>query len=257
MSGSSPPGVTASFTEADGMTVIGNFLQSICSPYPIVVVRQIGNLAPGVNTRVPEPDSGDFIVLSSMRQPRLATNLSIYSDNVFIGSIAGTTLTVASVTRGVVPIGAVLLDSSWPPNLVANTVIQYQLSGTSGGVGTYQLSQSQTISSRNLYAGVAHRTAAAQWTVQADIHGPNSMNNARTIDTLFRSEFATDFFSAQNPQIAPLYAGDPHNAPFQNEEQQIEFRWVIDLEFQINVDIGTPQQFADTVKVTTIEAETL
>jgi hypothetical protein len=253
----SPPGITSSFTEAQGFQAVGNFLQSICSPTPIEVIRQIGNTAPGVNNRVPEPINGDFIVMSSLRQPRLATNLETYADNVFVGSVAANALTVTSITRGSVPLGAILLDGTYPPILLPNTTILSQLMGTAGGIGVYMLSNSQTLSSQTLYAGVASRVAAAQWTVQVDIHGPNSMNNARVVETLTRSEYAVDFFAGQNPAIVPMYAGDPHQAPWQNEEQQIELRWVLDLEFQINVIIGTPQQFADQVKVTTVEADAI
>jgi hypothetical protein len=249
------PGVFASFTEADGFKVIGNFLQAYCAPYSLIVIRAIGNTAPGVNSRVPEPIEGDFIVMSSMSQPRLATNLSEYVDNIFVGSILGDLLTVTALTRGSIEVGSLLFDGNWPQKIAAGTTIKKQLNGTPNGAGAYEVSVSQTLAAENLYAGIRTDIAAAEWIVQLDVHGPNSMNNSRLIDTLFRSEVAVDFFFTQNPQIVPLYSDDPRQSPFQNEEQQIEFRWTIDLHMQINVTISTPQQFADQIKIKTIAVD--
>jgi hypothetical protein len=252
-----PPGVLISFTEAQGFTVLGNFLQSICGPSPLPVIRQIGNTAPGVNSRVPEPIGGDFIVMSSLSQPRLATNLTTYADNIFSGSITGTTLTVSAVTRGVVPIGALFIDSNFPSGVAPGTTIVSQLNDTSCGVGTYKVSKAQTLTARMLYAGIRTDIAAAEWLVQLNVHGPNSGNNVRTIDTLFRSEYAVDYFTAQKQPIAPLYCDDPRQATWENAEQQMEFNWTIDLHMEIDVAIGTQQQFADRVKVPAINAGAL
>lgn len=55
----------------------------------------------------------------------------------FTGSIAGNVLTVASLVSGVVMKGQTLFDVS--SELVANTIITGQLSGTKGGEGTYSV----------------------------------------------------------------------------------------------------------------------
>ncbi len=57
------------------------------------------------------------------------------------GSIAGTTLTVASVTAGVLAIGTIIEGTG----ITAGTTITAYLTGT-GGVGTYTVSPSQSVS---------------------------------------------------------------------------------------------------------------
>ena len=59
----------------------------------------------------------------------------------FTGTIAGTTLTVTGATAGTIALN----QSIEGPGLVADTFIVTQLTGTSGGNGTYTVSQSQTI----------------------------------------------------------------------------------------------------------------
>lgn len=252
-----PPGVTIAFTEAQGFVILGNFLRSICAPSPLPVIRQIGNTAPGVNSRVPQPIVGDFIVMSSLSQPRLATNLTTYADNIFSGSISGSILTVSTVTRGIVPIGAIFIDSNYPSGVTVGTTIIGPISGVTCGAGAYNVSVPQTLSARTLYAGVRQDVAAAEWLVQLNVHGPNSANNVRMIDTLFRSDYAVDYFTAQGQPIAPLYCDDPRQATWENAEQQMEFDWTIDLHMEIDVAIGTHQQFADQVKVPALNARTL
>lgn len=58
------------------------------------------------------------------------------------GSIAGTTLTVASVTTGGPVAGGQAVSGS---GALPGTVIQSQLTGTPGGAGTYLLNNSQTV----------------------------------------------------------------------------------------------------------------
>jgi hypothetical protein len=62
----------------------------------------------------------------------------------FTGSISGTTLTVTAMTFGSLVRGSVLTAGS---GLANNTIITGRLTGT-GGVGTYTVSPSQTVSSR-------------------------------------------------------------------------------------------------------------
>lgn len=252
-----PPGVGISFTEAQGFSVLGKFLGTVAAPYPISMVRQVGNTAPGVNNRVPEPSDGDFIVMSSLSMPRLSTNLTTFADNAFTGSITGNALTVTAIQRGTVPIGSLFIDTSYPSAVAAGTIITSQISGTPNGIGVYSVSVSQNLTSRALYAGIRFDMAPAQWEVQLDIHGPNSMQNARTIDTLIRSDYAVDFFAAQGLPIVPLYCGDPRQAAWENSEQQMEFRWVMEVCLEIDVIITVPQQFADQVKINLIEADDL
>lgn len=249
-----PPGVISSFTEDQGFTVLGQFLQSICAPAPITVIRQRGETSPGQNVNVPEPQDDDFVIMSSLGQERLEFNETTFRDDIFTASISGMVLTVTEVERGSVEIGSLLRDLASPTRLLPSTVIQSQIEGAPGGVGQYTVLPSQAVVQERMFGGVRADLAGTKWTVQLDVHGPNSMNNARTIDTLFFSEVATDFFSATGLPVAPLYSSDPHQAPFVNAEQSVEYRWVIDVCLEIGVVVSTPQQFADEVVVKTIEA---
>jgi hypothetical protein len=62
------------------------------------------------------------------------------STSSFTGSISGTTLTVTAVASGTIIVGQVLTGNS----ATSGTTISSQLTGTTGGVGTYTVSISQT-----------------------------------------------------------------------------------------------------------------
>jgi hypothetical protein len=204
----------------------------------------------GLANRVPEPRGGDFIVFWPMRQERLGTNLVVYQDNVVTGSIAGTVLTVTAVQNGALDAGMILIDGS--SLLAVDTRLVSQLSGSIGGTGAYTVAPGQTIASETMYAGVRADSAATQWTVQLDVHGPSSADNARVIETLFRSEYGTDGLLP----VTPLYCEPMRQLAFVNSEQQYEERWSIDAVFQIGPIVGTPQQFATQVSVGTVEVAT-
>lgn len=244
----SVPIPTLSLTEAQGFTALRSFLIAVCNPSNIDVVRAENNL-------VPEPKNTDFIVMTPLMQERLETNEVTYQDNVFVGSISGNVLTVVSVTQGSLAAGMLLIDDGYPTMRIAvNTIIVNQLTGPTGGAGNYSVNNSQTLAQETLYAGVRADFEATKWTVQLDVHGPNSGNNTKVIEALFRSEYATAQFALSGFDVVPLYCSDPRQAPFINAEQQYEYRWTLDAVMQINSVIGTPQQFATEVEVTVIEA---
>jgi hypothetical protein len=83
---------------------------------------------------------------------------------------------------------------------------------------------------------------STQVDVQLDIHGPNSTDNAQTITTLWRDEYATRAIDAA--VMTPLFATDGHQMPFVNGEQQYEDRWVVTVSMQMNPVISTPMDFA-------------
>lgn len=259
MSGA-PPGITISITEVQGFQALGQFLQAVCAPYPITIVRALGSTAPGSNVRVPEPSTSDFVVMSSLRRQRLETNETVFSDNICVGSIVGTTLTVASIARGVLSPNALVIDLGYPNgNILPNTVIVSQLTSTApggalGSTGTYRVSVGQTLASETLYAGTRADAVANMWDVQLDVHGPNSLQNVNTIDTLFRSEYGANFFTDTGLWVAPLYIDDAQQIPFENAEAEIEFRWVMTAHLSVTPIVTTPQQFMDNVVVDTVEA---
>jgi len=71
-----------------------------------------------------------------------------YSQLEVVGSISGTTLTVSSVVLGTVTPSSVIRGQ----NVVTGTTIVSQLTGTTGGVGTYEVSVSQTVASTTIKA---------------------------------------------------------------------------------------------------------
>jgi hypothetical protein len=71
-----------------------------------------------------------------------------YSQLEVVGSISGTTLTVSSVELGTVTPNSVIRGQ----NIVTGTKIVSQLTGTTGGVGTYTVSISQTAASTTIKA---------------------------------------------------------------------------------------------------------
>ena len=82
-------------------------------------------------------------------------------------------------------------------------------------------------------------------TIQLDVHGPASADNVQIISTLFRSDYASQYFAGLAVDVWPLYTSDPRQMAFHNGEQQIEERYSIDVILQANATVTTPQDFAD------------
>jgi hypothetical protein len=99
----------------------------------------------------------------------------------FIGSISTTTLTVSSIVRGTLATGQTLGGGQFGSNLVtAGTTITGQLTGTPGGVGTYSVSNSQTITSTEMKSGTNQST-----NLQAFLTAINANRNGSTITGIF------------------------------------------------------------------------
>ncbi len=94
-------------------------------------------------------------------------------------------------------------------------------------------------------------------TIQCDVHGPASGDNAQRISTLWRDQFAVSAFENLGLAISPLYTSDPRQMPFTNGEQQWENRWVIDLCMQADIAVTTPMQFADQLHAAVTPVESL
>lgn len=235
--------MTPSITQSDITTVLRAFLLSVLPTGVPVQLAQIN--------RVAEPQAGDFVIMTPLLLRRLSTNVDSFADTYFTASIAGTVMTVSAVAYGTLAVG----NPVFGPGVAAGTKITALGSGT-GGVGTYDVSPSQTVSSGPLAAGTKAVAQPTQVTIQLDVHGPNSADNAQTISTLFRDAYATQFFADAGFDGAPFYADDPKQMPFVNENQQVENRWVIDAVMQSNSAItNLPQQFADQLVPTLINVD--
>ena len=130
----------------------------------------------------------DLSALNSL-DPGTQRNVTIKKAQ-FTGSIASTTLTVTAVASGTIETG-MLLSNAVQGQLTKNTLytsggrvttlrITGQLTGTTGGAGTYSLNESATVSSTTLYGRDGGRDRLAN----ADIRSPGqnlSANNGGAV----------------------------------------------------------------------------
>lgn len=230
--------VSLSPSESDVETVLRAFLLFIL-PNGIEVIA-------GLDNKVPEPEGSDFVITTPIRRRRISTNVDSYADCLFTGSIAGQILTIVSTTYGIIIAGATIFGVG----IAANTTAVRKNPG-----GTWLLSNSQTVAKQVMAAGTQELQQSTEITFQVDVHGPNSADNAQTITTLFRDEVAVDFFIATMATITPLHADDPKQIPFENDQQQIEMRWVIEALVQADQVVTIAQQFADEVMITPVAVQ--
>ena len=228
-------------TQSEVQVALRAFLLSILPPGVEVVQGQ--------DNRVPEPAGADFVIITAMSRTRLATNIDTYTDVLFTGSVSTTVLTVTAINFGVVRVGATLFG----PAVAAGTTIVSLGTGT-GGVGTYNVSVPQTVASGPLAAGGETIQQNTQVDYQLDVHGPNSADNAQAISTLFRDEYATSWWTSNGfTTSAPLYADDPRQMPFVNENQQVENRWTITARLESDQTVTVPLQFAGALHVNLVD----
>jgi hypothetical protein len=97
-----------------------------------------------------DPDVGSNFIESDW------IHVGNYSDKLFTASQSGTTLTVSSFTSGPPLANGDLVTGSG----VASEPIINQLTGTTGGVGTYQMGSSQTLTSRSMFVVGNFKSAA-------------------------------------------------------------------------------------------------
>lgn len=206
----------------------------------------------GQPNQVPEPASPNFVVMTPLRIMRLGTNRGSGFDVRFTGSVAGNQLTVTAVQHGKIILNSLLYGVG-----LENSTIRIISGPPGGGPGVYQLSVSPDISSEVLSSGYWQYLQPAEATVQLDFHSADltSGDMAQAVSTLFRSEYATRFFKGLGPDVTPLYADDPTQRPFMNDQNQIEYRWGLDARMQVNDIAQVGQQFAEAVNIGLIEID--
>ena len=203
----------------------------------------------GQDNYVPELPDDDFIVATSLNVMRMGTNSHKDRDALFVGSISGDTLTITSVYPDFdkpILIGLKV----YGVGVAANTRVIKFLTG-SGGIGNYQINNTQTLTSRDLAISATEITQPTEWSVQLDVHGSNSRDNCLKITATFNDQYGVSLFKDSGFNVSPLYATEPHQVPFQNAEQQIENRWVFDLHMQYNPTITAPAQYFESVTADT------
>ena len=227
------------------VTVLGQFaLISSIPNIPVPIIR-------GQVNRTPEPAQPDYVVLWPISRNRIAVNIDSWVDAQIVGSITSNVLAVSAVLQGVAAAG----QSIYGAGVTPGCQITRQLTGPAGGVGTYSVTPTAPVSSETLYVGTLTSMQETEVTIQADVHGPNSADNSIRISTLFRDQFAVSAFAVTGIALSPLYTSNPRQMPFDNGEQQVEERWIIDLCMQANIGITVTQQFADALNVTITSVE--
>ena len=205
----------------------------------------------GQTNRIAEPSGPDFVVFWPTGRRRISTNVDVAVDALFVGAISGAVLTVTSMNLGAIVQGMPIYAVA---GMAAGTTITAFGTGT-GGAGTYTVSPSQTFALGTISGGSQGVTQATEITIQLDVHGPASAENAQAITTLLRDGYAVDAFLALGSDVQTLYADDPKQIPFISGEQQYETRWVIEAKLQANQVLSTPQQFAGALAVGVVEVE--
>jgi len=218
------------------------YLINIPQDVPEEIMWGVVEVVVGQDNRVPEPLGQDFIVITPWRRHRLAYVGTDYTDDILTAQQNGNILTVTAENIPPLVPGLALLDGVGV--LSPCTTLGEQLTGAPDDLGTYFVSPSQDTPSVPVYAGTRNDTAPTQFTIQIDMHGPSSGDNAQAIATLFYSDYAYEMIIPFG--VAPLYASEARQVPFLNAEQQIEYRWSIDADLQVDPTVRTtPQQFAD------------
>ena len=145
-------------SEVRGLRTVsgGNFMVAVCGPYVYVLTS---NLTPSIigqlNTStgiVGITDNGQNVYIVDGAY-RYTWRISTPSTAIFTGSISGTTLTVTNVSSGVIAAG----QSLFGLGISSETIITALGSG-SGGVGTYTINNSQTITSRAMNSSAVAAT---------------------------------------------------------------------------------------------------
>jgi len=136
--------------EVRGMVTLsgGNFMVAVCGPYVYALTSNfIGTLVGQLNTttgRVGINDNGinAYIVDGSNRY---SWRISTPSSAVFTGSTSGPSVDVLAITNGTIAAG----QSLFSVGVTNETVITALGTGT-GGIGTYTINLSQTLTSRQM-----------------------------------------------------------------------------------------------------------
>lgn len=151
------------------VVVCGPYVYAITSSYTTTMVGQLNSNS----GRVGITDNGINVYIVDGTN-RYTWRISSPSSAVFTGSISGTTLTVTAITNGTIGIDQVLFGVG-----VSQATVITALGTGTGGVGTYTLNISQTITSEQM------NSAAAGAVVTGSISGTTLTVTAVTSGTLY------------------------------------------------------------------------
>ena len=218
-----------SITESQILAVLRTFILSIV-PAGIEVTR-------GLTNRVDEPAGPDFITMTPIMRERLEWNTDTY--DIDTQTLIFTTFTTTPI------VGQTITDATQMTSAVVIAVTGMTV--TVGMPTAMYFAVGDMVTGVGTIASVAYGGKTilqpTSITVQLDIHGPNSADYVQGISTLFRDQYAYDSFAPAISGVSPLYVGNPTQMSFENAEQQIEERWVLDVVMQANIATQVQVQY--------------
>jgi hypothetical protein len=241
--------MSLSLTETQILTALRGFLLSVL-PAPVTVVR-------GLVNRTPEPSGTDFCVMTPILRERLETNIDSYDSSQDVETLTFAALTLTPTVGDTVVNGTATATGIVTAVLGLNVTVN-RLTKAYFAVGD-AVSDTTYIGSVGTVTGVAYGASTSmqpiKMTVQLDVHGPSSGDNAQIISTLLRDSYGVDQFATSGFDVTPLYASDPRQLPFENAEQQIEERWSIDAVLQCNPVVTVQQQYGNSLAITLVDVQ--
>jgi hypothetical protein len=232
-----------SLTEVQIFTALRSFLLDVLPAGTPVFKAQ--------TNRVPEPHESDFVSMTPILRKRLETNVDSYDSAQDVQVLTFAALTTVPIVGDTVVNGSAtasgVVTAVTTTDVTVNTLTaQYFAVGDvvsntthAGVVGTMT----------GLAYGSATSMQPIEMTIQLDVHGPLSGDNAQIVSTLLRDAYGVDQFATSGFDVTPLYTSDPKQIPFVNGEQQVETRWVVDVALQCNPVVTIPQQYGQTATV--------
>lgn len=245
-------------TQSNVLTALRTFL---ADPSVLGSIVDPDNIIMGQPNQVPEPQAEKFVVMTPGTMTRLSTNIDTPVDALFAGSIDNDQMTITSEAvgyTGQIEVGSFIFGVGVAPG----TRVTDMGTGT-GAAGVYTVVPAgQTVASGTvLAAGTLEIKQPTHVVVQVAFHdaSPEAGDLAAIVTTLFRDQFGVQLFRDQAPNygVGPLYADEARQAPFLNGEQQIEFRWAVDVHLQANFVVTTPQQFFEVCGIEVLSVEAL
>ena len=200
------PGLTSKIVfqnqeEVRGMRTVsgGQYMVAVVGSYVYVLTATLTPTMVGqLNTntgRVSITDNGvNVYIVDGVN--RYTWRISTPSSAYFVGFVSGTTLTVTQVKNGTIAASQSLLGVG----VTAETIITGQLTGTTGGVGTYSINLSQTETSEVL------NSVAVGATITGSISGTTLTATAVT-GTLYVGQTVQGVGVASNTVIVALGQG--------------------------------------------------
>jgi hypothetical protein len=145
-------------SEVRGLRTVsgGSYMVAVCGPYVYVLTSSLtASIIGQLNTStgvVGITDNGQSVYIVDGAY-RYTWRISTPATAIFTGSISGTTLTVTNVSSGTIGVGQSLFGIG-----VSNETIITALGTGSGGVGTYTINNSQTITARSMNSSAVAAT---------------------------------------------------------------------------------------------------